>query len=192
MASEQRNQLLTQLKAYNSEYAEEMVFRQRFIYLLENHHNCFERSLLTGHITGSAWIVDQSFSAAFMTHHAKLNKWLQPGGHADGDENVARVALKEALEETSMKGLTLYSPEIFDLDIHVIPERKGIPQHEHFDIRYLIVTDKETAYQITEESHDLAWLSLDEVAGKTDANQSIMRMVEKTRSKVTKMSAQSY
>ncbi len=192
MASDERKKLLDQLADYQSDYHAEMAFKGRFIELINNYDNCFERSLLKGHITGSAWIVDESGDYIFMTHHAKLNRWLQPGGHADGDENVARVALKEALEETGMEGLRLFSEEIFDLDIHVIPERKRIPEHEHFDIRYLIKTEKNTPFQISEESNDLAWLPLDKVAEQNDANNSILRMVEKTRKITGKMSARTY
>ncbi|MCE7994380.1 MAG: NUDIX hydrolase [Roseivirga sp.] len=192
MVSDTRKRLLASLVAYESDYPAEMAFKRRFIELIENHDNCFERSLLTRHITGSVWIVDESFSAAFMTHHAKLNRWLQPGGHADGDENVSRVALKEALEETGMAGLKLYSDQIFDLDIHVIPERKGIPQHEHFDIRYLIRVDRNTPFQLSDESNELAWLPLDKAAQETDDNKSILRMVEKTKSISGKMSAHTY
>lgn len=192
MASETRRQLLASLTAYKSSYPAEMAFKQRFIGLIESYDNCFERSLLTGHITGSAWIVDESFSAAFMTHHAKLNRWLQPGGHADGDEDVAGVALKEALEETGMSGLKLFTDQIFDLDIHVIPKRKGVQQHEHFDIRYLISVDRNTPFQLSDESNELAWLPLERVAQETDDNKSILRMVEKTKRMWGKMSAHTY
>lgn len=192
MVSDDRKTLLAQLKAYQSSYQEEMAFKERFISLVQHHDNCFDRSLLKGHITGSAWIVDESMGFAFMTHHAKLNRWLQPGGHADGDENVARVALTEALEETGMKDLKLYSQEVFDLDIHVIPERKGIPEHEHFDIRFIIQVEKNTPFQISEESNELAWISFEKLSEETDENKSILRMVEKTRNVERKMSAPAY
>ncbi len=192
MASDQRRQLLDELAGYESDYPAEMVYKKRFIELIETHENCFERSLLKGHITGSAWIIDESCGYAFMTHHAKLNRWLQPGGHADGDENVSRVALKEALEETGMERLELLSEQIFDLDIHVIPERKGVPEHEHFDIRYVIQVRRGTPFKVSHESNDLAWLPLDKVAAETDENKSILRMVEKTRKMEGKMSARTY
>ena len=180
MVSELRKQLITALSSYQSDYEEEMAFKPRFLELLQ-YENCFERSLLHGHITGSAWIVDTNREFAFMTHHAKLNKWLQPGGHCDGDEDVAWVALKEALEETGMPGLKLSSSHIFDIDIHPIPERKGVPAHEHYDIRYLIEVNKDTPFQLSEESHELAWLALDELWELTQRNVSIHRMVGKTR-----------
>ena len=180
MASDDRRALVAELEAYQSEYPEELAFRDRFLDLL-SFNNCFTRDLLSGHITGSAWIVNEAYTHAFMTHHAKLNKWLQPGGHADGDEQVGRVALKEALEETGMEGLQLHSRQIFDLDIHTIPERKGVPEHEHFDIRYLIVTSQGTPFKISDESNELAWMSLDDMEAATGGNKSILRMVEKTR-----------
>ena len=192
MASDDRQKLLVELGSYYSEYPEELTFRDRFVQLIEGHDNCFERSLLKGHITGSAWIVNPEMTHAFLTHHAKLDKWLQPGGHADGDENVARVAMKEAEEETGMEDMKLFSAEIFDLDIHPIPERKGVPAHEHFDIRYLIIAGKEQSFEVSEESHDLAWIPMNEMANYTGHNNSILRMVEKTSVLRGKMSSRAY
>jgi len=192
MASDHRLKLLTQLAEYSSDYPVELTFRDRFVDLINSYDNCFERSLLSGHITGSAWIVDQDMTHAFLTHHAKLNRWLQPGGHADGDENVARVALKEALEETGMEGLSLYAEQFFDLDIHPIPERKGVPEHEHFDIRYMIIADRAQRFEVSEESHDLAWIPMEKVAEYTGSNDSILRMVEKTMELRRKMSSRTY
>ena len=192
MDSKEWQHLLAELEQYQSEYAEELVFRDRFTALIQNHENAFERSLLKGHITGSAWIVNPEMTHAFLTHHAKLNKWLQPGGHAGGDECVARVAMKEAEEETGMESLRLHSSQIFDLDIHPIPERKGIPAHEHFDIRYLILADMDQRFVISEESHDLAWIPLEDIAEYTGHNNSILRMVEKTSLFKGKMSSRTY
>ncbi|MDZ7646212.1 MAG: NUDIX hydrolase [Cytophagales bacterium] len=93
---------------------------------------------MPGHITGSAWIVDPSNTQALLVHHAKLNKWVQPGGHADGDENILQVALREAEEETGLKNFKVLSDPPFDVDIHLIPERADFPEHFHFDIRYLL------------------------------------------------------
>lgn len=192
MVSDLRDQLLRQLTDYKSEYPEELIFRERFVRLIRQHQNCFERSLLSGHITGSAWIVNFQLTHTFLTHHAKLNRWLQPGGHADGDEDVAGVALKEALEETGMKSLKLYDGLPFDLDIHTIPERKGVPEHEHFDIRYLILTDMDQQFSVSDESNDLAWWPLDRVPEVTGTNDSIIRMIKKVEDMQGKLSAQAY
>src|SRR6187551_2058799 len=118
-----REGLRNALQTYATPFEEEQKFSTQFQELLL-HPRCFHRDHLPGHITGSAWIVDEKKEFVLLTHHAKLNRWLQPGGHADGDENVSGVALREAEEETGIKNFTLLNQGIFDIDIHTIPARK--------------------------------------------------------------------
>jgi 8-oxo-dGTP pyrophosphatase MutT (NUDIX family) len=113
-----------------------------------------------------------------MMHHRKLNQWFQPGGHCDGDPDVLNVALKEANEETGLENLKVVDGEIYDVDVHLIPERKGVPTHYHYDIRFLIEADMNEPLMVTEESNDLAWVSLDKIAEHNDS-ESIMRMARK-------------
>ena len=143
------------------------------------HEDCFARSLQVGHVTGSAWIIDSPHKHCLLTHHKKLDRWLQLGGHADGDGNTARVATREALEESGLKSLQLVSLEIFDLDIHTIPERGDEPEHQHFDVRYLFETSRDAPLVVSDESNDLAWIALDDIEALT-SERSILRMVEKT------------
>lgn len=175
-----RSTLLQQLKHYSSIYREENVFKNQFIELLQ-HPDAFQRTHLPGHITGSAWIVDVSKSKALLIHHAKLNRWLQPGGHADGDENVLRVALREAEEETGVKEYKILLEGIFDLDIHLIPDRKDFPAHLHYDLRYLVQADTLDELILSDESFNVAWISFDELPAFTENNSSINRMVEKVK-----------
>ncbi|MEM6916235.1 MAG: NUDIX hydrolase [Verrucomicrobiota bacterium] len=133
-----------------------------------NHSDCFERSLEVGHITGSAWIVDSAGKRTLLTHHRKLNLWLQPGGHADGNANVLAVALQEGLEETGLGALEPVTTEILDIDIHGIPERKGEPSHFHYDVRFLLRQDGEDSYTVSEESHDLAWVPMEDLEEYTE------------------------
>jgi 8-oxo-dGTP pyrophosphatase MutT (NUDIX family) len=174
-----RQELINAIDHYSSSYNDEMIFRDQFLELLQSLH-CFHRDHLPGHITGSAFIIDESRSFALLTHHAKLNKWLQPGGHADGDENIPGVALREAEEETGLKNFSLIQSAIFDIDIHTIPARKDFPEHRHYDIRFLLQASRNEKFTITEESHDLAWISLGDIASMT-GNDSLIRMVEKVR-----------
>lgn len=140
--------------------------------------DCFERSLQVGHITGSAWLINRSGTYALFTHHRKLDRWLQVGGHADGDPDVAGVALREAREESGLSCLALADAHIFDLDAHEIPARQDEPAHIHFDVRYLLQATAEEPLRISPESHDLAWFSADQIlAHFSDA--SILRMVHK-------------
>jgi 8-oxo-dGTP pyrophosphatase MutT (NUDIX family) len=104
---------------------------------------------------------------------------LQPGGHADGDEDIVRVAMKEAEEETGLRSFTLMSDSIFDIDIHVIPARKDFPEHFHYDIRILLQAKKSEGLTVTNESNDLRWFPLQTIDAVTGNNISIMRMAEK-------------
>jgi len=172
-----REKLIQVLQGYSSAFAVEVEFKTAFVELLKA-GGCFHRDHLPGHITGSAFIIDESGSYALLTHHAKLNRWLQPGGHADGDENVLRVALREAEEETGLSGFNVLSPGIFDIDIHTIPARPDFPEHQHYDIRFLLQASRSEAFTVTEESYDLAWVPFSDLEKLTE-NDSIRRMLEK-------------
>jgi 8-oxo-dGTP pyrophosphatase MutT (NUDIX family) len=168
---------IAKLEEYQTLYEEEKAFKAIIIRLLETHSNCFERSLLSGHITASAFIVDLQQTQVLLLHHTKLNRWLQPGGHADGDKNLFEVAKKEVLEETGIKILE-QDGEIFDIDIHTIPAKKEIPEHEHFDIRFLFKVDKNTLLNINHESQAIKWVKGSELKDYTEET-SINRMWSK-------------
>ena len=132
-----------------------------------------------GHVTGSAWIVNHDGSKVVLLHHAKLGKWVQPGGHCDGESDVANVALREAREETGLEVL-LFDADIFDVDVHRIPEYWNTPEHFHFDVRWLLQADENSAPIVSEESRAVRWVSLEEAAA-LNSTPSIRRMIEKTR-----------
>lgn len=138
----------------------------------------FERSNLHGHFTGSAWLVDASGKRALLTHHRKLQRWLQLGGHADGDSDLASVALREAGEESGLLGLTV-EQEIFDVDRHWIPERKHEPGHWHYDVRYVVHAGESEDFVVSEESMELAWVSIEELARAEGIDESLQRMARK-------------
>ena len=173
----ERESFLQGLKNYQSTFAEENPFRDRFLALLE-HPDAFERTHLPGHITGSAFIVSEDRTHTLLVHHAKLNRWLQPGGHADGDTNVIRVATREANEETGLLNLNLVTSTIFDLDIHPIPERKDFPLHDHYDVRYLFTGSMHETVVVSEESYDVKWIPLN-MLEKYNDEKSILRLREK-------------
>jgi 8-oxo-dGTP pyrophosphatase MutT (NUDIX family) len=174
-----RPSLILALQQYQTNYKEEMNFVSSFLFLLQ-HEDAYQRTHLPGHITGSAWIVDRQREFVLLTHHAKLNKWLQPGGHADGDENVLNVALREAEEETGVQHFKILHNNIFDLDIHPIPARKDFGAHDHYDVRFLLEADMNEPLVITEESHDLAWVPLKNLSDFNDSP-SLHRMAEKAK-----------
>jgi 8-oxo-dGTP pyrophosphatase MutT (NUDIX family) len=173
-----RKKILDLLNLHKGHDLNEQEMTQQTIAFVNTYTNCFDRELLIGHITGSAWIVDKSGQFVLLTHHRKLDRWFQPGGHCDGDGDVLAVAMKEAIEETGVAEIESTDQHIFDIDIHEIPERKGIPAHLHYDIRFLFMADKNLPLVVTEESNDLAWVELDKVA-ELNNEESMMRMVRK-------------
>jgi 8-oxo-dGTP pyrophosphatase MutT (NUDIX family) len=149
------------------------------IRFVEEHPDCLVRTCAPGHLTGSAWIVDPPRGRALLVHHRKLNKWLQPGGHADGDPDLPAVALREAREETGLTRLAAVTAEVFDVDRHWIPPRGDTPGHWHLDLRFLFQADPKEELVVSDESHDLKWVDLARVAA-LNPEESMLRMVRKT------------
>lgn len=164
--------------AHAAAWPEEAAEVRLFIDLLGEGEHAFLRERLEGHFTASALLVSADGRRTLLTHHRKLDRWLQPGGHADGDTDLARVALTEATEESGLTGLRVEGG-IFDLDRHWIPERKGVPGHWHHDVRYVVRAGDDERYVVGEESNDLAWLDIDAVAADASMDPSLRRMARK-------------
>ncbi|QKZ14273.1 NUDIX hydrolase [Spirosoma sp. KUDC1026] len=178
-----RQALLTLLRQHQPIDTNEQEMTETTIAFVEQHPDCFDRILLTGHVTGSAWVVSPDRQQIVLIHHRKLDRWFQPGGHADGDPDVARVALKEAEEETGLTDLKLVrstgeQAPIFDVDVHTIPARKEVPEHRHYDIRFMVEADPKKAFVQNEETQDIQWVSLKKVNEYTQ-EESIVRMIKK-------------
>lgn len=174
-----RQALLQLLHQHVPTDANEQMMTQETLDFVAQYPDCFERSLLIGHVTGSAWVVSPDRQQTLLIHHRKLDRWLQPGGHADGDPNVAAVALREAQEETGLKSLLLAEPCIFDIDVHTIPARNNVPEHLHYDVRFLLEADPGEPLGNSVEIKNIGWFSLDEATGFTDS-ESILRLIRKT------------
>jgi 8-oxo-dGTP pyrophosphatase MutT (NUDIX family) len=138
----------------------------------------FDREHLAGHFTGSAWLVSADGERVLLTHHRKLDRWLQLGGHADGESDLAAVALREAGEESGLSGLSV-DPDIFDVDRHWIPERKNEPGHWHYDVRYVVHASADDTFVVSEESLELAWVSIRALAEAAATDESLRRMARK-------------
>ncbi len=149
------------------------------IRFVEEQADCLLRTCAPGHLTGSAWIVSPDRRQVLLTHHLKLEKWLQLGGHADGESDLLAVAGREAREESGLAGVQVVVPAIFDLDRHWIPARKADPGHYHYDLRFIFEADPRAALAISAESKDLAWVDLAHVT-TLNSEESMARMVRKT------------
>ena len=153
-----RRPLLELLADYEARHPAESACAQRIRALVEGHADCFWRTCLPGHITASTWILSPDRERFLLTHHRKLGRWLQLGGHADGDPDVRAVALREASEESGISDFEFVSEGALDVDVHTIPARKSEPEHEHHDIRFLLVA-KSDRVVCSDESLDLRWFA---------------------------------
>ncbi len=176
-------ELRAELAAYAQRQPGHAALSAEFSILLDDPENPFLRERLAGHFTGSAWLVSADGQRVLLTHHRKLDRWLQLGGHADGDRDLARVALKEAEEESGLSGLVLEDGELFDIDKHWIPERKDVPGHWHYDARYVVRALGSEQFALSEESLALAWRDIRDVANAAietpDGDDSLPRMAKR-------------
>jgi 8-oxo-dGTP pyrophosphatase MutT (NUDIX family) len=151
---------------------------QACISFVKNNSHCFMRTNLSGHITASCWLVSPDQERVLLTHHKKIGKWLQLGGHNDGDADPMRVALREAEEESGIAGIKILSDHIFDIDVHTIAQYKETPEHLHYDIRFALQAPHEN-FLVSSESHALAWLPITELVSGPITNNSLTRMARK-------------
>ena len=166
------------LADYLRRHPDEAAAQALFTAFLASPGALFERSHAPGHFTGSAWLVSADGARVLLTHHRKLGRWLQLGGHADGDPNLAAVALREAEEESGLVDLVV-EPAIFDIDRHAIPARGSEPEHWHYDVRFVVRATGSEAFAISEESLALAWKPIADIATDPTSDPSLRRMATK-------------
>ncbi|MFL6245561.1 MAG: NUDIX hydrolase [Thermoanaerobaculia bacterium] len=179
---ERTQRLLDQLRSYAADDAAEAEHRRAMLALLESADDAFSRGhFVPGHFTASCYIIDAD-RRLLLHHHKRLNRWLQMGGHVEGNESPDLAALREGREESGLHDLVRMTDGIFDLDIHPIPAAKGEPDHAHFDVRYLATTKSpDAATADREESNDLAWVTLDRAAELMPGPESarVLRKIER-------------
>lgn len=182
-----RRALLEELERYKVHFPDEAACVLRFTNFVGAHPDCFSRHCRPGHVTASAWIVSADHDCFLLTHHRKLGRWLQLGGHADGDSDVLRVALREAREESGLSDFEAVPDQNglmpLDLDVHRIPARGAEPEHDHYDVRFLLVAAKNPVLCVSDESHDVRWFTLDGAA-ELVAEESLQRLVRKSRARL--------
>ena len=177
--SETMKKLTTELAMYRRKWPAESAVVGEFEKLIETRdEDLFLRRRQAGHFTGSAWLVSRDGAGVLLTHHRKLDRWLQLGGHADGDADLAAVALREAVEESGLTGLILETA-IFDLDRHRIPARGREAEHWHYDVRFVVRATDQEIFIVSSESHALAWRRIEDLAHDPAADESLSRMARK-------------
>ncbi len=165
------------LTSFRPPTKEQLETRLRMLAFIDEHPiDAHLRSCVPGHLTASALIVDASGERALLTHHMKLGRWLQLGGHCDGDANLAHVALRECIEESGIDDLAI-DPAPVDLDVHWIPPHKQDPGHWHLDTRFLVRAPEGASERISDESLELRWWKPTEL-GTFATDDSVRRLFE--------------
>jgi 8-oxo-dGTP pyrophosphatase MutT (NUDIX family) len=176
--------LLDQLQLYLQRHPGERERVLQMLDFVEAQPKCFLRSCTPGHVTGSAWIVSADHEDFLLVHHKKLGRWLQVGGHADGEPEVFRAALREAREESGLWHLEFYRAaegiRPLDVDVHDIPAVGGEPAHLHYDMRFLLVARAGERTRPSGESHDVRWFPMRELE-RVVKEESLLRMGRKAR-----------
>lgn len=153
--------------------------------MCQQHPNILSASCEVGHITGSALVVAANTRQVLLNYHPKFNRWLQFGGHPEYETNPWQTALRETQEETGLPDLYFYPeqtpPPLFDVDAHMIAERKGQPAHYHFDFRYLLLTNTPEAARPSHESEEIRWFSLSEALALPNLEYSLERLIRKAQ-----------
>jgi 8-oxo-dGTP pyrophosphatase MutT (NUDIX family) len=179
-----RTGLIQLLDRYENRHPDEAEMIGQIQRLLEERERAFHRDCFEpGHITSSAWIVSRETGAALLTHHRKLERWLQLGGHTDGETNVLASALREAEEESGLRNFESLPggrcPEILDVDVHAIPAHGDEPAHEHHDIRFLLrVSEAQKIERQVVESKEVRWFPSDGITVRFE-EESLARMARK-------------
>ncbi|MEE9128238.1 MAG: NUDIX hydrolase [Planctomycetota bacterium] len=180
-----RGPVLSMLVRYEQRYPEEADCVHLVRDLVLTHEGCLLRTCRPGHITASAWIVTNDRRHFLMTHHRKLDRWLQLGGHVDGEPHPELAALREAREESGMEDFQLFPTESgeampLDVDVHEIGAHKNEPAHLHHDLRFLLVAGAGQSLRISHESKDLKWFPTEDLESVV-AEENLLRLGLKAR-----------
>lgn len=167
--------------AYLEKYPRDLN-AQKVLHFMDAYEQFWQRENQCGHLTASAWVVDTTQMKVLLTHHKKLDMWVQLGGHIEAeDKDIYAACVRELKEESGFTNLELVSKAIFDIDVHTIPiSNAGFPAHSHYDIRFLFQGDSsQTPIFDTKESHHVTWVDMNKISNYSNEN-SVKRMVNKT------------
>lgn len=173
--------LIARLERHAAQHEAEQASALRVVDLIHSAPRCFYRDHFNpGHVTGSALLISRDGTKVLMNHHGALDKWICFGGHADGETNIANVALRELQEESGITDIAFVTNDIFDVDIHPIPAnpKKSEPAHEHFDIRFLFRVTGNGNFTLSDESHAMKWCDYEE-ALRLAGDDSMRRLLQK-------------
>ncbi len=184
-----RHHVLTLLEHYHRRQPAERARVDDVVHFVQARPDCFLRTCRPGHVTGSAWLTSADARRCVLVQHKALGRWLQPGGHSDGEPEVHRTALREAREETGMWDAELWmpsdGPRLLDVDVHRIPARERAdgsvePAHLHYDLRFWVIAPDDATPHAAVEGNAAAWFELERLGDVTE-EESVLRLADKAR-----------
>lgn len=187
-------ELLQEIEAYEPFNEQERRDKEQILSLLRREQDIFFRTNLTAHITVSVWVINPSHTKTLMVYHNLYDSWSWIGGHADGEKELKKVALKELKEETGVQKVKFITEEIFSLEILTVAghEKKGqyVPSHLHLNITYLAEAAEEEELKVCkEENKEVKWWPLKEALGASTEPWMVQRIYKKLIEKNEKCSS---
>ena len=168
-----RKELIEQLKAYIPFNEQEEKDKDIILHFLSEYDDIYLRSDLVAHMTASAWVVNSSMDKVIMAYHNLYRSYSWLGGHADGDEDLLHVAIKEVQEESGISNVRALSEDIFSIEILSVEGhfKRGqyVPSHLHLNVTYLLQADENETLHIKEDENSaVGWFGLEEAVEKSN------------------------
>jgi 8-oxo-dGTP pyrophosphatase MutT (NUDIX family) len=165
------------LKSWQAPDPPQEALRLEYLAHLAAHPDAMTRACTSGHLTGSAMVVNVDRRAVALVFHPRLGRWVQAGGHCDADDgSIGAVAWREATEELGIVGLVL-DPIPLELDIHAYACPKGTP-NRHLDVRFRCTAPAGAVLVCSDESDAVQWFPIDALPDGLD--ESTIRLIERS------------
>ena len=183
-------ELMDALNRFRPCNEQEETDKNQILSLLSGGQDLYTRDNPVAHLTASSWVVSPDRKQVLLIYHNLYRSWAWMGGHADGDRDLCRVALRETREESGLQDLTLVSPDIFSLESLTVDghEKRGkfVSSHLHLNVTYLLEADPRRPIRVKpDENSGVAWFPVEEVAGKVSEPWMMQRIYSKLMKKVT-------
>ncbi len=177
------------IKAYKPFNEQEERDREIILDFLKRNPDAFLRSNRLAHMTASAWCVNKNRDKVLMVYHNIYDSWSWTGGHADGDEDLLHVALKELKEETGVKNPKAITEDIYSLEVLTVDghEKRGeyVSSHLHLNVTYLIEADENEELKICEdENSGVRWFSPEDALKASTEPWFVERIYKKLNAKL--------
>ena len=182
-------EIYEQIKAYRPWNEQERQDQAVILAFLERNPDAFYRTNLLAHMTASAWVVNPQRSKVLMVYHRLYDSWSWTGGHADGEEDLLAVALREVREETGVQCLRPVTEEIYSLEVLTVDghEKHGqyVPSHLHLNVTYLLEAEEDQPLRVCEaENSGVAWFSLADALSASTEPWFVERIYKKLNEKL--------